>query len=156
VKRLPNWLWPLPVWLWPRKVSTTPNGLQRLGRVLHWLFLGVAALTLLASPLALMTARMLPASPEYPLRQAETSEAGSAAAVAAAEAAAADARPGDPLAKAAEEAEFALRHAREREAQAASPGPDRIGSLLGFLGVLGLASATAMFGRTLRYLFAGE
>ena len=40
--RLPAWLWPLPAWLWPRNVSSTPNGLQRLGRVLHWGLSGLA------------------------------------------------------------------------------------------------------------------
>jgi hypothetical protein len=35
-RTLPSWLSPPPAWLWPRNVSTVPNGLQRLGRVLHW------------------------------------------------------------------------------------------------------------------------
>ena len=42
MQRLPAWLWPPPVWLWPRNVSSTPNGLQRLGRVLHWSLSGLA------------------------------------------------------------------------------------------------------------------
>ena len=42
MQRLPPWLWPLPAWLWPRNVSATPNGLQRLGRVLHWGLSGLA------------------------------------------------------------------------------------------------------------------
>ena len=42
MQRLPPWLWPLPAWLWPRNVSATPNGLQRLGRVLHWSLSGLA------------------------------------------------------------------------------------------------------------------
>lgn len=146
----------LPAWLWPQSINASPNGPQRLGRVLHWLLLGVTALILLASPLALMTEKMLPPSPEYAVRQKETSEAGIAAAAATAEAAAAGAKPGDPLAKAAEEAEFALRHAREREEQAASPGPDRVDSFLSFLRMLGLALVAGMSGRTIRYLLAGE
>jgi hypothetical protein len=32
----------LPAWLWPRTVSATPNGIQRLGRVLHWGLSGIA------------------------------------------------------------------------------------------------------------------
>jgi hypothetical protein len=42
MQRLPAWLWPLPVWLWPRSISATPNGLQRLGRALHWCCTGLA------------------------------------------------------------------------------------------------------------------
>jgi hypothetical protein len=42
MRQLPAWLWPPPVWLWPRNISSTPNGPQRLGRVLHWALSGLA------------------------------------------------------------------------------------------------------------------
>lgn len=53
MQRLPPWLWPLPAWLWPRNVSATPNGLQRLGRVLHW---GLSGLALFLKGLGILVA----------------------------------------------------------------------------------------------------
>lgn len=46
-----------PAWIWPRDLATTPNGLQRLGRVLHWglsslaVILAFSACVLAAGPL---------------------------------------------------------------------------------------------------------
>ncbi|MCA6333796.1 MAG: hypothetical protein IM664_04195 [Phenylobacterium sp.] len=53
MQRFPAWLWPPPVWLWPRHVSSTPNGLQRLGRVLHW---GLSGLAFVLAGFAVMIA----------------------------------------------------------------------------------------------------
>lgn len=36
--------------IWPAVTKLNPNGFQRLARVLHWTFLGGAALCVLAAP----------------------------------------------------------------------------------------------------------